>query len=255
MSLSSQPRRAFKVASLIDPGKLNNEQIERVEKTSMRFVYQAIRDFAGEAVYIFANSPDDQTEVAEDITREALGKLPGFPLPERIFGVMDFKRAGYVFLPDFAVRQALLVDSKAEKTRNVARLQTSQTSLPIRQIRRGHPVEVAGQLGVEMRLHDMPFLVTTIFVHYHYEDCPPGRLLKNITLAALPNGRLADTYVPSAENTIFVAGPDAPTREEAFRTRLSFARLRNKCRWRVQYLSLGAILPHGSALAADSWEE
>ncbi len=122
--------------SLIDPATMSNDQIEVIEKLSMRFVYQAMRDFALEAVYIFANSPDDQTEVAEDVTREALARLPGHPLPERIFGVMDFKRAGYVFLPEFAARQALLVDSKAEKEKNVARLQTSQTSLVIRQIRR-----------------------------------------------------------------------------------------------------------------------
>jgi len=103
------------MAHIISPKKLTQDQVEMIEKASTRYVYQAIRDFVCEAVYIFGNSPDDQTEVAEDITREALGRYPGFPLPERIFGVMDFKRAGYVFLSDFAARQALLVDSKAEK--------------------------------------------------------------------------------------------------------------------------------------------
>jgi hypothetical protein len=246
---------AYKVSHLVDPTNLSHDQIEAIEKVSTRFIYQAIRDFVGEAVDIFANSPDDQTEVAEDITREALGRLPGFPLPERIFGVMDFKRAGYVFLPQLAARQALLVDSKAEKARNVARLQTSQTSLPIRLVSHGREVNVAGQLGVEMLLHDNPFLVTTIFVHYHYEEQRTGRLLKNITIAALPNGILAEKYVPNAHDTIFKAGPHAPTRGEAFRTRLSFARLRKKCRWRVQYLSLGAVPPGGQALDADTWEE
>lgn len=245
--------------SLIDPLALTEDQIELIEKLSMRFVYQALRDFALEAAYIFANAPDDQTEVAEDTTREALGRLPGFPLPARIFGVMDFKRAGYVFLPEFATRQALLVDSKAEKASNVARLQTSQTSLRIRQVRQGQLIDEPGRLGTEMSLHGNSFLVTTVFVHYHYEDrATGGRLLKDITLAALPNGRLQDRYVPTAEDTVFVAGPDAPTRGEAFRTRLSFSRLETKCRWRVQRLSVfGAASPPGHAptLPPDEWAE
>lgn len=179
------------MSSLIDPSTLTDEQIELIERLSMRFVYQAVRDFALEAVYIFANSPDDQTEVAEDTTREALGRLPGFPIPARIFGVMDFKRAGYTFLPEFATRQALLVDSKAEKASNVARLQTSQTSLRIRQVRQGQVIDEPGRLDAIMSLHGNPFLTTTIFVHYNYEDrVGGGRSLKNITLAALPNGRL-----------------------------------------------------------------
>ena len=209
------------MAGLIHPNALATEQIEAVEKVSTRLVFQAIRDFASEAAYIFRNSPDDQTEVAEDITREALGRLPGYPLAERIFGVMDFKRAGYVFLPDFAVRQALLVDSKAEKSRNVARLQVSQTSLPIRQFRHGQEVNVAGGLRTDMIIRGSSFLVTTLFVHYHYEDVDGGRLLRTITLAALPNGRLAASYVPSALDTVWVAGPDAPTLGEAFRARAS----------------------------------
>ena len=243
------------MANLLDPVDLTVGQIDAVEKASTRLVFQAVRDFVGEAAYIFHNSPDDQTEVAEDITREALGRLPGYPLPERIFGVMDYKRAGYVFLPDFAVRQALLVDSKAELSRNVARLQVSQTSLPIRQIRRDQEVNLPGGLAAEMVLRDNAFLVTTIFIHYHYEDPDGARLLKNMTIAALPNGRLAGICVPSAQETIWVAGPDAPTRGEAFRTRLSFARLKKKCRWRVQYLSLGAMPPGGQVMSADDWLE
>lgn len=245
--------------SLIEPASLTEDQIELVEKLSMRFVYQAVRDFALEAAYIFANSPDDQTEVAEDTTREALGRLPGFPLPARIFGVMDFKRAGYVFLPDFATRQALLVDSKAEKASNVARLQTSQTSLRIRQVRQGQQIDEPGRLGTEMNLHGHSFLVTTLFVHYHYEDREGGgRLLKDITLAALPNGRLQDSYVPSATDAFFIAGPDAPTLGEAFRTRLSFSRLETKCHWRVQRLAVigsGAPPEQVPVSPPDGWKD
>jgi hypothetical protein len=226
------------VAHLIDPDDLTDAQIEQVEKLSARFVYQSILDFIDEAKYIFANSPDDQTEIAEDVTREALGRYPGFPLPERIFGTMDFKRAGYIYLPDFITRQALLVDSKAEKTRNVARIQTSQTSLPIRQVRAGVAIDLPGGLGQVMTLHERRFLVNTIFLHYHYKDSEQGKQLLHVTTAALPNGRLANTYVPNVNNTIWVAGPNAPTLGEVFRTRLSFSRLRNKAAWRVQHISL-----------------
>jgi hypothetical protein len=142
------------VASIIDPANLTIDQIELVEKTTARFITQAVADFAREAIYIFAKSPDAETEIGEDVTRELLGKLPGYPLPERIFGTMDFKRACYQFLPDFTVRQALLVDSKAEKTAGVARLQTSQTSLPIRQVRGGESFDVPGELGAQTNMHD-----------------------------------------------------------------------------------------------------
>lgn len=236
--MKSSPDAAIKptVANLIPADKLTPDQIEAVELATMRFVFHAIRDFVPDAYEIFRNSPDDQQEIAEDVTREALGKHPGFPLPERIFGVMDFKRAGYVFLPEFCTRQALLVDSKAEKTANVARLQVSQTSLAIRQIRGGTEVDEKAGLPTVMNLRGEDYLVTTLFVHYEYGDLPSGRELKSITITALPSGRLESLYVPSVTDTIWVAGPNAPTRGEAFRVRLSFSRLKAKMKWRVQKL-------------------
>lgn len=224
------------MANLIPADKLAPDQIEAVELATIRFVFHAIRDFVPDAHEIFRNPPDDQQEIAEDVTREALGKHPGFPLPQRIFGVVDFKRAGYVFLPDFCTRQALLVDSKAEKTANVARLQISQTSLPVRQIRGGAAVDEKAGLPTVMILRREAYLVTTAFVHYEYADLERGRNLKSITIAALPSGRLESLYVPTVMDTIWVAGPNAPTRGEAFRVRLSFSRLKAKMKWRVQKL-------------------
>jgi hypothetical protein len=243
------------MSNIIEPADLTPEQIEDVEKMSARYVFQGICDFAAEAHYIFSNSPDSQKDVAEDVTREALGRLPGFPLPARIFGVMDFKRAGYVFLPSFATRQALLVDSKAEKAGAVARLQISQTSMPVRQVRAGKVVECAPGLKPEMLLHGREFLTTTVFVHYHYKDKPEGgRILKKITVATLPSGRLATAYVPDAHNTIWVAGPNAPSREEKFRARLSFRLLRAKCRWRIQRLAARET-QEGQTEIVGGWSE
>lgn len=83
------------------------------------------------------------------------------------------------------MRQVLLVDSKAEKTSGVARIQTSQTS----------------------------------YVYGAIEDV---NLLRKIIVACIPNGFLQNAYNPSAQNTIWVSGPNAPTRGEVFRTRLNF---------------------------------
>lgn len=56
----------------------------------------------------------------------------------------------------------------------------------------------------------------------------------SVTVAALPNGLLQDRYNPTPQDTIWLAGRNAPTKGEAFRVRLSFPRLRAKCYWRVQ---------------------
>jgi hypothetical protein len=235
--------------NLLEPDQLTDDQIEEVEKVSTRMVFQALRDFLPEAIEIFKHSPDNQKDVAEDITREALNKLPGFPISERIFGVMDFKRAGYAFCPSFSVRQALLVDSKAEKDSNKARLQVSQTSLRVRQIRAGKTLDRKPGLFPIYELGQYKYLVTTIFVHYHYRDIKKQneyRNLLSITIATLPNGKLESLYVPNERDTIWDAGPDAPTRGEKFRVRLNFQRLKRKRAWRVQRLFTNVASNHWS---------
>ena len=49
-------------------------------------------------------------------------------IPVRLFGKIDYKRATYLFQPEYAVRQALFVDSKAEKIDGV-RTAITQTSM------------------------------------------------------------------------------------------------------------------------------
>ena len=50
-------------------------------------------------------------------------------IDQRLFGKTDYKRARYLFHPDYAIRQALFIDSKAEKVngQGTATLQTSQS--------------------------------------------------------------------------------------------------------------------------------
>lgn len=73
---------------------------------------------------------------------------------------------------------------------------------------------------------------------YNYDEVEGKNILNDITIAALPNGFLQDIYNPSAHDTIFMAGRNAPSRDEEFRVRLSFNRLKEKARWRVQNIKL-----------------
>jgi len=157
-----------------------------------------------------------------------------------LFGKIDYKRARYLFHPDYAIRQALFVDSKAEKVdgQRTATLQTSQFSMTVRQVRGGESVEVEGTLPKILTIRGTGYITTTIFVKYNYERTNDDNDLKSITVAAVPNGLLQERYNPTPQDTIWLAGRNAPSRGEAFRVRLSFHRLKAKARWRVQRISL-----------------
>lgn len=62
-------------------------------------MFQAVLDFGIEAYEIFSKSPDKANDVAEDVTRELLDRLPGYNIRQRIFGTVDYKKARYVILP------------------------------------------------------------------------------------------------------------------------------------------------------------
>lgn len=227
---------------LINPTSLKKDlnRLEEIEKASLRLVVQALVDYIELAVEIFNEESDLVADIGEDISREALDRM-GMPrIDQRLFGKMDYKRASYLFQPDFAVRQALLVDSKAEKDsgRGTATLQTSQTSMAVRQVRAGKSIDVKGELPPILTLRGDKYLTTTLFVKYNYAEVKNGKQLVDIIVASLPNGMLQDIYNPTAQDTIWVAGRNAPTLGEAFRVRLSFARLRAKANWRVQTIPL-----------------
>ena len=88
-----------------DPDILSLNEIEEIEKLTLRWIFQAVYDF-GKAHEIFLRSPD---------RRELLDRLSGFNVQQRVYGTVDYKKARYVILPDQTVRQALFIDSKAEK--------------------------------------------------------------------------------------------------------------------------------------------
>jgi hypothetical protein len=198
-------------------------------------LFQAVIDFGMEAHEIFLRSPDDVKDVAEDVTRELLDRLPGFNVQQRIFGTVDYKRARYIITSEQITRQALFVDSKAEKTGRTATIQMSQTSMSVRQRRSRLEVDEKGFLPEISEYSGEEYLTTTALVHYKYLDQEgTGHLLDEVTLAAVPNGKLQDRYNPNVDDNIWLAGRNAPTLGEDFRVRLSFERLKLRKGWRVQ---------------------
>lgn len=224
----------------LNPEELRNDpkRLEEIEKASLRLVVQAIYEYRTVAEETFREETDLVADIGEDITREALDRLGMSKIDRRIFGKVDCKRARYVFHPEYSIKQALFIDSKAEKIsgQGTATLQTSQFSMSVRQIRAKQNLEVTGRLPAILNLRNEAYITTTLFVKYNYQERTDRNLLQSVTVAALPNGILQEIYNPDVSDTIFIAGRNAPTLGEEFRVRLSFARLKLKARWRVQQI-------------------
>ena len=200
---------------LIDPQELsqNLDRLEAIEKVSLRFVTQAVYDYRITAQEIFREESDLVADIGEDITREAIERLGMPKIDQRLFGKVDYKRACYLFHPDYALKQALFVDSKAEKVsgQGTATLQTSQLSMLVRQVRFERDIEVPGKLPTILSLKGVSYLTTTLFVKYNYEEQNDINVLQIITVAAVPNGMLQGRYNPDVQDTIWRAGRNAPT--------------------------------------------
>ena len=224
---------------LLNPLTLRNEfdRIEEIEKSSLRMVVQALLDFRLEAASIFEIENDLVADIGEDLTREALDGMGMSSVKKRLFGKVDYKRARYIFNAEYAVKQALFVDSKAEKYsgRGTATIQTSQFSMTVHQRRGGELLIEKGKLPV---IIENQFLATTIFVKYNYENVQGNDMLVDITVVALPNGLLQEAYNLNEHDTIFLAGRSSPSRGEDFRVRINFKALKEKANWRVQNIPL-----------------
>ncbi len=221
-----------------DPGSLSLDEIEEIEKLTLRWVFQAVYDFGMEAHEIFLKSPDSVKDIAEDITRELLDRLSGFNVQQRVYGNVDYKKARYVILPEQTVRQTLFIDSKAEKENRSATIQMSQTSMWVRQRRADAEVNEKGFLPEISEYGGNHYLTTTCLIHFMYRDDDEGaHHLREVTIAAIPNGKLQERYNPTVDDGIWLAGRNAPTLGEDFRVRVSFDRLKGKASWRIQVLT------------------
>lgn len=228
---------------LLTPEELQQDlnRLEEIEKVTLRLVTQAIYDYREAALDIFREEGDLVSDIGEDITREALDRM-GMPrIDQRLFGKVDYKRACYLFHPDYAIKQALFVDSKAEKTsgQGTTTIQISQLSMIVKQVRSGQEVNVPGRLPAMIAMRGESYLTTTLFVKYNYNEEENGdHTLKSIIATAVPNGMLQDRYNPSTTDTIWSAGRNAPSLGEEFRVRLSFTSLKRKAGWRVQTIPM-----------------
>lgn len=226
----------------LDPHALkgNPQRLEGIEKGTVRLVTQSVFSFRKEAQEIFGRESDLVADIGEDLTREAMEKVGVSRIDERLFGKIDYKRARYIFNNEYAVKQALFVDSKAEEVsgKDTATIQTAQTSLRIRHVRAGRSVDEPGELPVVLETRNGMYLTTTVFVKYNYNVVRKKKNLISIIVAGLPNGMLQDHYNPSSEDTIWRAGRNAPSRGEAFRVRLVFSQLKSKKIWRVQEIPM-----------------
>lgn len=205
----------------------------------MSMVVQAIADYRQQAVTIFREETDSPQDIAEDVTREAV-ELMGFPrFNERLYGKVDIKKAVYVFLPR-AQPVALMVDSKAEKFNGnrTATIQMSQTSMRVKMKRSGSITDVQGGLEPILTRGNRSLYVVTVVAKYAYEEAGQAQELKRIIVACIPNGLLQDRYNPNADDGIWLAGRNAPSRGEDFRVRLNYRALADKANWRVREIPL-----------------
>ena len=210
-------------------------EIERLEQAVMSLVVQALTDYREAAATIFAEETDLPQDIAEDVTREAIETMGVSSIHDRLYGKVDVKKAIYAFLPD-PTPVALMLDAKAEKTNGgrTATIQMSQTSMRVRMLRSGVPLDEPGKLEQTIQREHRSYHVVTIIAKYAYQDLAPGQKLDRIIVSCIPNGKLQDIYNPSANDTIWRVGRDAPTRGEDFRVRLSYESLSKKAAWRVQ---------------------
>ena len=228
------------------------DQLEELERSTMRFICQGVHQLLLIAEEQFTKTemvqgdtePSDLADyVGEDVTRMALDGIGTSRVPQgRLFGAIDYKVARFVFLPESTVRQALFVDSKAEKNAfNNARVQITQTSLEVRQRRQGINIAIPGRVEPVWSTDVYDYITTTAFVKYHYSQTGRDLLLRQVSVVMLPNGFLQDRYNASAQDDIWNVGPDSPAREEKFRTRVNFTKLEAKARWRVQRMKPGEL--------------
>lgn len=211
---------------------MESDRVEYLERTVVAMVTQALMDYRDEAITIFREETDHPQDIAEDILREAIDTMGLSEMHERLYGKVDLKKAIYVFAPK-AEPVALMLDAKAEKDDRTATIQMSQTSMTVNQKRSGSNVSVEGSLDSFITRSDRRMLVVTVIAKFVYSENNDNRTLERIKVACIPNGLLQDRYNPDAEDTIWLAGRNAPTLNEDFRVRLNYRALEEKAAWRV----------------------
>lgn len=247
-----------------DCRNLTDDQIEAIEKQSLRMVVQALQEYSREAKDIFDSTPaDSQAEVivlAEDLVQYALEVAETYPINKRFAGFIDYKRVRWLPTPFGLFPQVLLVDAKASKENNRDTLQQSQLPMDAEFDSSGGSYKMNAGVPPYMDLPaangaTLHAITTSLFIHFYYEDRPqtshpPYRDLKGIYALALPHARLKHIYNPSPATTFFGQGKHSPARSEVPRIRVYFTRLSEMRRWRFQKLIYKAS-PYTDAIWSD----
>jgi hypothetical protein len=243
---------------------LSLDELELLEKETLRVVIQALQDYSREAREIFENTKaPSHTEIivlAEDLVQYALEVAELFPINQRFAGFIDYKRVRWMPTSFGIFPQVLLVDAKASTENNRETLQQSQLPLDATFISNDVPVSLAAGVPphMDVRTQDgrgILAVTTSLFVHFYYEDHKrttlPYRSLKAIYTLAIPHSLLKQRYNPDANTTFFGQGKHSPRRSEAPRIRVYFSRLRRMCPWRLQEL----LYVEGHEFTAPKWRD
>lgn len=229
---------------------LSDEQIEQIEKATLRTVVQALQEYSREAKQLFdttyAPSDNEVIVLAEDILQYALEVAECYPINRRFAGFIDYKRVRWLPTHFGLFPQTLLVDAKASTENNRDTLQQSQlpmdadfmnTAGKVHRLEAGVPphLRIVCECGDELLA-----LSTSVFVHFFYDKISQAdgkyRDLRSIFVLGLPHARLKSKYNPSPDVTFFGQGKHSPARGEVPRIRVYFSRLRQMCPWRLQEL-------------------
>ena len=246
-----------------DYRNLSDQEIEAVEKQTLRVIVQALQEYSREAKEIFDNtqapSKNEVIVLAEDLVQYALEVAEVYPINKRFAGFIDYKRVRWLPTPFGLLPQVLLVDAKASTENNRETLQQSQLPMDAEfesagkthTMKAGVPphMEIGGTGGTTLVA-----VTTSLFVHFYYEeleaDGAPYRNLKGIFALALPHAKLKHRYNPSADRTFFGQGKHSPARDEVPRIRVYFSRLLKMCPWRFQQLEF-----KGDPYAEPLWRD
>ena len=249
MALECVLKIIFEDATLLqDYQLLSDEQLEGIEKLTLRTIVQALQQYSREAKEIFdSTAATSQTEVivlAQDLTQYVLEVAEIYPINRRFAGFIDYKRARWLPTPYGIIPQVLLVDAKASKENFRDTLQQSQLTMDaefrtsnggVAQLKAG----VAEHIDIDAANGTLLALTTMCLVHFHYEDMDfaatgKHRNLIAIYALAIPHAALKHIYNPDPDTTFFGQGKHSPARNEEPRIRVYFNRLRSACPWRLQ---------------------
>lgn len=236
---------------LQDYRDLSGDELESVEKETLRTIVQALQQYSREAKQIFdtteAASFTEVIVLAEDLTQYALEVAEIYPINKRFAGFIDYKRARWLPTPYGLIPQVLLVDAKASKENYRDTLQQSQLPMHAEFRLRGGGVAlldagVPPHLEIEAANGILTALTTELLVHFYYTDLNPSvagrfRDLKAIFVLAIPHGSLKQKYNPDPDTTFFGQGKHSPKRGEDPRIRIYFDKFKAACPWRLQELT------------------